>query len=249
MRILVGIKRVVDHNIQIRVKEDGSGLELEHIRMSMNPFDEVALEAATQLKEKGHAREIIAVCVGAEQAKDVLYSALALGADRAILVQTPENIEPLAVAKILQKIARKEDIQLVLLGKQAIDDDCCQTGQMLGTLLGWAQKNFVHKIECISPTVIEVQWDGQDATQIVQLTLPAVVSVDLALAEPRFVSLPRLMKAKKQPIDVIPVEDFAVSSTPFVELLAIEAPATQRATIKFDTISQLVEKLKSEKLV
>jgi electron transfer flavoprotein beta subunit len=245
MKILVPVKRVVDFNVKIRVKPDGSGVELANIKMSMNPFDEIAVEEAIRLKEAGKATEIIAVSIGPAQASETIRTALAMGADRGILVKTESAVEPLAVAKILKAIVDAEKPGLVILGKQAIDDDCSQTGQMLAALLGWAQGTFASKltIEGDSVTVIR-EVDG--GLQTVKLKMPAIISTDLRLNEPRYASLPNIMKAKKKPIDDKTPEAYGVDIKPRLQVLKTTEPPGRKSGVKVASVAELVGKLKDE---
>ncbi len=245
MKILVPVKRVVDYNVTITVKEDGSGVNLANVKMSMNPFDEIAIEEALRLKEAGKAEEIIAVSIGPEKAQETLRTALAMGADRAILVKTDETTEPLAVAKALKAIIAEEDPNLVILGKQAIDDDCNQTGQMLAALLGWGQGTFASKVELESDSVaVTREVDG--GLETVKLVLPAIITTDLRLNEPRYASLPNIMKAKKKPLDIKTPEEIGVEFAPRLEVLATAAPPKREAGVKVADVGELVAKLKSE---
>ncbi len=245
MKILVPVKRVVDYNVTITVKEDGSGVNLANVKMSMNPFDEIAVEEALRLKEGGKAEEIIAVTIGPDKAQDTLRTALAMGADRAIHVKTDETIEPLAVAKTLRAIVAQEAPQLVIMGKQAIDDDCNQTGQMLAALLGWGQGTFASKVELESDAV-SVTREVDGGLETVKLALPAIITTDLRLNEPRYASLPNIMKAKKKPLDVKTPEEIGVDFAPRLAVLHTAAPATRQAGVKVASVGELVEKLKSE---
>ena len=245
MKILVPVKRVVDFNVKIRVKSDGSGVELANIKMSMNPFDEIAVEEALRLKEAGKATEIVAVSIGPAQASETIRTALAMGADRGILVKTDGAVEPLAVAKILKAVVDAEKPGLVILGKQAIDDDSSQTGQMLAALLGWAQGTFASKltIEGDSVTVIR-EVDG--GLQTVKLKMPAIISTDLRLNEPRYASLPNIMKAKKKPIDETTPEALGVDIAPRLKVLGVAEPKNREAGIRVDSVASLIDKLKNE---
>ncbi|MBI3702862.1 MAG: electron transfer flavoprotein subunit beta/FixA family protein [Rhizobiales bacterium] len=245
MKILVPVKRVVDFNVKIRVKPDGSGVELANIKMSMNPFDEIAVEEAIRLKEAGKATEIVAVSIGPQQASETIRTALAMGADRGILVKAEGTIEPLAVAKILKAVVDAEKPGLVILGKQAIDDDSSQTGQMLAALLGWAQGTFASKltIEGDSITVIR-EVDG--GLQTVKLKMPAIVSTDLRLNEPRYASLPNIMKAKKKPIDDKTPEAYGVDIKPRLQVLKTTEPPGRKSGVKVGSVAELVGKLKDE---
>ncbi|MBA4174139.1 MAG: electron transfer flavoprotein subunit beta [Hyphomicrobium sp.] len=247
MKILVPIKRVVDYNVKIRVKADGSGIELANVKMSMNPFDEIAVEEAVRIKEKGVATEIVVVSIGPAKAQETLRTALAIGADRAVLVETADGatIEPLAVAKILKAIVGIESPGIVIMGKQAIDDDCNQTGQMLAALLGWAQGTFASKI-AIDGGHVAVTREVDGGLETLKLKLPAVVTTDLRLNEPRYPSLPNIMKAKKKPLDVKKPEDFGVDITPRIKVLKTTEPATRKAGVKVGNVAELVHKLKNE---
>ena len=247
MKILVPVKRVVDYNVKIRVKSDGSGVELANVKMSMNPFDEIALEEAIQLKEKGKATEIIAVSVGPTKAQETIRTALAMGADRGLLIETAEGatIEPLAVAKLLAAVIKTEVPGLVILGKQAIDDDCNQTGQMLAALTGWPQATFASKIT-LEPDSVTVVREVDGGLETIKLKLPAVVTADLRLNTPRYASLPNIMKAKKKPLDIKKPADLGVDITPRLSVLKTVEPATRKAGVKLKTAAELVDKLKSE---
>jgi electron transfer flavoprotein beta subunit len=245
MKILVPVKRVVDFNVKIRVKPDGSGVELSNIKMSMNPFDEIAVEEAIRLKEAGKASEIVAVSIGPAQASETIRTALAMGADRGILVKTDGAVEPLAVAKILKAIVEAEKPGLVILGKQAIDDDCNQTGQMLAALLGWSQGTFASKI-AIDGESVSVTREVDGGLQTVKLKAPAIVTTDLRLNEPRYASLPNIMKAKKKPIDVMTPEQLGVDPTPRLVTLKVEEPAKRQGGVKVGSVAELVAKLKDE---
>ncbi len=248
MKILVPVKRVVDHNVKIRVKPDGTGVDLANVKMSMNPFDEIAVEQAIRMKEAGQASEIVAVSVGPAQAQEVLRTALAMGADRAILILAEGRVEPLAVAKILQKVAQAEAAGLVILGKQAIDDDCNQTGQMLSALLGWSQATFASKIELADGKAL-VTREIDSGLQQIEVTLPAVVTADLRLNEPRYASLPNIMKAKKKPLVQQTPEELGVDIAPRLRVLRVEEPGTRATGIKVATVAELLDKLKTEAAV
>ena len=245
MKILVPVKRVVDYNVKIRVKPDGSGVDLANVKMSMNPFDEISVEEALRLKEAGKAEEVIVVSIGPAKAEETLRTALAMGADRAILVETDDAAEPLTVAKILKGIADAEKPGLVIVGKQAIDDDSNQTGQMLAALLGSAQATFASKIaiEGDSATVTR-EIDG--GLQTIKVKLPAVVTTDLRLNEPRYATLPNIMKAKKKPLDKKTPADFGVSTAPRLKVLKTEEPSGRKAGVKVKSVAELVDKLKNE---
>ena len=244
MKILVPVKRVIDYNVKPRVKSDGSGVDLANVKMSMNPFDEISIEEAIRLKEAGKAEEIIAVSVGPQKAQETLRTALAMGADRAILVMTDEEVEPLAVAKILAKIVEEEAPKLVITGKQAIDDDSNQTGQMLAALLGWGQGTFANEV-AIEGDSITVKREIDGGLQTVKLGLPAVITTDLRLNEPRYASLPNIMKAKKKPFEEKTPEDYGVDITPrLTTITVVEPPVRQAGEIVAD-VDALVEKLKA----
>jgi electron transfer flavoprotein beta subunit len=245
MKILVAVKRVVDFNVKIRVKPDGSGVELANVKMSMNPFDEIAVEEAIRLKEQGKATEIVCVSIGPAQAAETIRTALAMGADRGILVKTDAGIEPLAVAKILKGIVDEEKPGLVILGKQAIDDDCNQTGQMLAALLGWSQGTFASKI-VIEGSDLLVTREVDGGLQTVKLKSPAIVTTDLRLNEPRYASLPNIMKAKKKPIDEKSPDAYGVDVKPRLEVLKTTEPSGRKAGVKVASVADLVAKLKNE---
>ena len=245
LKILVPVKRVVDFNVKIRVKPDGSGVELANIKMSMNPFDEIAVEEAIRLKEGGKATEIVAVSIGPAQASETIRTALAMGADRGILVKIDGVVEPLAVAKILKGIVDAEKPGLVIMGKQAIDDDCNQTGQMLAALLNWSQGTFASKL-AIDGDTVTVTREVDGGLQTVKLKAPAIITTDLRLNEPRYASLPNIMKAKKKPLDTLTPADLGVDVTPRVKTLKVEPPAERKAGIVVKTVAELVDKLKNE---
>jgi electron transfer flavoprotein beta subunit len=245
MKILVPVKRVVDYNVKIRVKADGSGVELANVKMSMNPFDEIAVEEAIRLKEAGKATEIVAVSIGPQQASETIRTALAMGADRGILVKTDAPAEPLAVAKILKALVEAEQPGLVILGKQAIDDDSNQTGQMLAALLGWPQGTFASKL-AIEGDAISVTREVDGGLQTVKLRSPAIVTTDLRLNEPRYASLPNIMKAKKKPIDEKTPADVGVDIAPRLEVLKTVDPPGRKAGVKVASVAELVAKLKNE---
>jgi electron transfer flavoprotein beta subunit len=245
MKLLVPVKRVVDFNVKIRVKPDGSGVELANVKMSMNPFDEIAVEEAVRLKEAGKATEIIAVSIGPAQAQETLRTALAMGADRGILVQHDAETEPLMVAKTLKALIEKESIDLVILGKQAIDDDCNQTGQMLAALLGWGQGTFASKV-VPGDGKVAVTREVDGGLETVELKLPAVVTTDLRLNEPRYASLPNIMKAKKKQLDTMSLADLGIDATPRLKTLNVAEPPKRQGGIKVETVQQLVDKLKNE---
>ncbi|MBL8575375.1 MAG: electron transfer flavoprotein subunit beta/FixA family protein [Hyphomicrobiaceae bacterium] len=245
MKILVPVKRVVDYNVKIRVKADGSGVDLANVKMSMNPFDEIAVEEAIRLKEKGVATEIVVVSIGPAQAAETLRTALAMGADRAILVKTDEAAEPLTVAKILKGVVAAEAPGLVVLGKQAIDDDSNQTGQMLAALLGWGQATFASKV-VIADGTASVTREVDGGLQTVALKLPAIVTTDLRLNEPRYASLPNIMKAKKKPLAETAAADYGVTVASRLKVLKTSEPAGRKAGVKVGSVAELVSKLKSE---
>jgi electron transfer flavoprotein beta subunit len=245
MKVLVPIKRVVDFNVKIRVKSDGSGVELANVKMSMNPFDEIAVEEALRLKEKGQASEIICVSIGPAQAAETIRTGLAMGADRGILVKTDKMPEPLAVAKILKAVVEEEKPGLVIMGKQAIDDDCNQTGQMLAALTGWPQGTFASKL-LIEGDSLLVTREVDGGLQTVKLKAPAIVTTDLRLNEPRYASLPNIMKAKKKPIDKATPADLGVDVTPRLAVLKVEEPPKRKGGVKVKDVAELVAKLKTE---
>jgi len=245
MKLLVCVKRVVDYNVKIRVKGDGSGVELANVKMSMNPFDEIAVEEAVRLKEQGKATEIVAVSIGPQQAGETLRTALAMGADRGILVKTDAVVEPLAVAKILAKVVEQEKPDLVIMGKQAIDDDANQTGQMLAALLGWPQGTFAFKV-AVGEGAIDVTREVDGGLQTVALKLPAIVTTDLRLNEPRYASLPNIMKAKKKPLDETSPETLGVDVSPRLKVLKTAEPGGRKAGVKVASVAELVQKLKVE---
>ena len=245
MKVLVPVKRVVDYNVKVRVKADGSGIDIANVKMSMNPFDEIACEEAIRLKESGKATEVIAVSLGEQRCQETLRTALAMGADRAILVETSVELQPLAIAKLLQAIVSKEDPGLVLMGKQAIDDDSNQTPQMLAALLGWPQATFISKLE-IADGKAKVSREVDEGLEQLAVGLPAVMSVDLRLNEPRYASLPNIMKAKKKPLDVLKPEDLGVDPAPRLHYLNFEEPPKRQAGAKVGSVAELVGKLKAE---
>ncbi|MCM2458434.1 electron transfer flavoprotein subunit beta/FixA family protein [Rhizobium sp. CG4] len=245
MKILVPVKRVVDYNVKIRVKADGTGVELANVKMSMNPFDEISVEEALRLKEAGKAEEVVVVSIGPAKAEETLRTALAMGADRAILIETDETVEPLAVAKLLKGVVDAETPDLVILGKQAIDDDSNQTGQMLAALLGWGQGTFASKVE-IADGSVAVTREVDGGLQTVSLKLPAIVTTDLRLNEPRYASLPNIMKAKKKPLDKKTPADLGVDIAPRLKVLKTEEPAGRKAGVKVGSVAELVSKLKAD---
>ncbi|GLQ80784.1 electron transfer flavoprotein subunit beta [Mesorhizobium huakuii] len=245
MKILVPVKRVVDYNVKIRVKPDGSGVDLTNVKMSMNPFDEISVEEALRLKEAGKADEVVVVSIGPPKAEETLRTALAMGADRAILVETEDQVEPLAVAKILRGIADAEKPGLIIVGKQAIDDDSNQTGQMLAALLGWVQATFASKIE-IGDGKATVTREVDGGLQTIDIKMPAVVTTDLRLNEPRYASLPNIMKAKKKPLDKKSPADFGIDTAARLKVLKTEEPRGREAGIKVKSVAELIDKLKNE---
>jgi len=249
MKVLVPVKRVIDYNVKVRVKADNSGVDLANVKMSMNPFDEIAVEEAIRLREKGIASEVVAVSIGVEKAQETLRTALAMGADRAILIKAADavetDIEPLAVAKLLKAVIAEEEPGLVLCGKQAIDNDLNATGQMLAALLGWAQGTFASKIE-IDDGKARVTREVDGGLQTVELTLPAIVSVDLRLNEPRYASLPNIMKAKKKPLDVKAPTDYGVDVTPRLAVVRVTEPPARKAGVRVASVDELMDKLKNE---
>ena len=245
MKVLVPVKRVVDYNVKVRVKSDGSGVDIANVKMSMNPFDEIAVEEATRLKEKGAATEVIAVSCGVTQCQETLRTAMAIGADRGILVETTEELQPLAVAKLLKALVEKEGPQLVILGKQAIDDDCNQTGQMLAALLGWPQATFASKVE-IAGDKATVSREVDGGIETLSLGLPAIITTDLRLNEPRYVTLPNIMKAKKKQLDTFKPEDLGVDVKPRIKTLKVSEPPKRGAGVKVADVTALVDKLKNE---
>ena len=245
MKILVAVKRVIDYNVQVRVKEDGTGVVTDNVKMSSNPPDDNAIEEAVKIKEAGKATEIIAITVGEEKSQETVRKALAVGADRGILIKTEGIVEPLAVAKALQKIVEKEKPDLVFMGKQAIDDDCNQTGQMLSALLNWPQATFASKIE-IKDKTLEVTREIAEGLETIEVNLPAIVTCDLRLNEPRYASLPNIMKSKKKPLEILTAADLGVDTTPRVQQIKVEEPPKRKAGIKVASVAELVNKLKNE---
>ena len=245
MKILVAVKRVIDYNVQVRVKEDGTGVVTDNVKMSTNPPDDNAIEEAVKIKESGKATEVIAVTVGEDKAQETVRKALAVGADRGIHVKADGIIEPLAVSKILQKIVEKEKPDLVFMGKQAIDDDCNQTGQMLSALLKWPQATFASKIE-VKENKLEVTREIDEGLETIEINTPAIVTCDLRLNEPRYASLPNIMKAKKKPIEEIMATDLGIDTTPRLEQIKVEEPPKRKAGIKVASVAELVQKLKNE---
>ena len=245
MKILVAVKRVIDYNVQIRVKEDGSGVNTDNVKMSTNPPDDNAIEEAVKLKESGKAKEIVVVTIGEEKAQETVRKALAVGADRGIHVKSDSYLEPLGIAKILKKIVEKEKPDLVFLGKQAIDDDCNQTGQMLAALLSWPQGTFASKIEHKN-NVIEVTREVDEGLETIEINLPAIITCDLRLNEPRFASLPNIIKAKKKPIEQINAKDLGVDTANRIQQTKVEEPPKRKGGIKVSSVAELVSKLKNE---
>lgn len=244
MKILVCVKRVVDYNVKVRVKSDGSGVELANVKMSMNPFDEIAVEEAVRLKEKGVATEIVVVSIGDDKSQEVIRSAIAVGADRGVHVAAEGTVEPLTVAKILQKVAEKEQPQLILLGKQAIDDDSNQTGQMLAALLGWPQGTFASKVE-VAEGKARVTREVDGGLAVHDLTLPAIITTDLRLNEPRYAKLPDIMKARSKPLDKIALADLGIEDAPRLQVLKVEEPAKRSGGIKVKSVDELLDKLRN----
>jgi electron transfer flavoprotein beta subunit len=245
MKILVAVKRVIDYNVQIRVKEDGSGVHTDNVKMATNPPDDNAIEEAVKIKESGKVEEVVAVTIGEEKAQETVRKALAVGADRGIHIKTDSYVEPLGVAKILKKIVEKEKPDIVFMGKQAIDDDCNQTGQMLAAMLGWSQGTFVSKIE-LKDKVMEVIREVDEGLETIEINLPAVVTCDLRLNEPRYASLPNIMKAKKKPIEQLIAKDFGVDISNRINQLKVEEPPKRKGGVKVTSVAELVSKLKNE---
>ena len=249
MKVIVPVKRVVDYNVKVRVKSDGSGVDIANVKMSMNPFDEIAVEEAVRLKEKGVVTEVIAVSCGVAQCQETLRTAMAIGADRAILVETTDELQPLAVAKLLKALVDKEQPQLVILGKQAIDDDCNQTGQMLAALAGLPQATFASKVEVEGSATggkASVTREVDGGLETLSITLPAVITTDLRLNEPRYVTLPNIMKAKKKPLETLKPEDLGVEVKPRIKTLKVSEPPKRGAGVKVPDVAALVDKLKNE---
>ena len=245
MKVLVPVKRVIDYNVKVRVKADETGVELANVKMSMNPFDEISIEEAIRLKEAGTAEEVIAVSIGVQQCQETIRTALAMGADRGIHVLHDGDLEPLVVAKILKELADKEGPSIVIVGKQAIDDDSNQTGQMLAALLGWGQATFVSKVE-IDGENIKATREVDGGLETLTVKMPAVVTTDLRLNEPRYASLPNIMKAKKKELSILPIADLGVDVTPRTELLSVESPPSRAAGVILETVDDLIDKLKNE---
>jgi electron transfer flavoprotein beta subunit len=245
MKLLIPVKRVIDYNVKVRVKSDGTGVETSNVKMSMNPFDEIAIEEAVRLKEAGKAEEVIAVSLGVAQCQETIRTALAMGADRGIHVASDDELEPLAVAKLLKALVERESPELVILGKQAIDDDSNQTGQMLAALLGWPQATFASEVELGDGTA-KVTREIDGGLETIDINLPAIVTTDLRLNEPRYASLPNIMKAKKKPIDELTPADLGVDVTPRLTTLKVEEPAKREAGVMVESVAELVDKLKNE---
>ena len=245
MKVLVPVKRVVDYNVKVRVKSDGSGVDIANVKMSMNPFDEIALEEAVRLKEAGKVLEVVAVSVGVAQCQETLRTGMAIGADRGILVETSVETEPLAVAKIMKALADKEQPQLIILGKQAIDDDSNQTGQMLASLLGWPQATFASKV-VLEDGKVTVTREVDGGLETVALSLPAIITTDLRLNEPRYVTLPNIMKAKKKPLENVKPDQLGVDIAPRLKTLKVDEPPKRSAGVKVGDVAELIDKLKNE---
>ncbi|MBU7573510.1 MAG: electron transfer flavoprotein subunit beta/FixA family protein [Hydrogenophaga sp.] len=245
MKVIVPVKRVVDYNVKVRVKSDGTGVDIANVKMSMNPFDEIAVEEAVRLKEKGVVTEVIAVSCGVAQCQETLRTAMAIGADRAILVETSEELQPLAVAKLLKALVDKEQPQLIILGKQAIDDDCNQTGQMLAALAGLPQATFASKVD-VADGKASVTREVDGGLETLSIALPAVITTDLRLNEPRYVTLPNIMKAKKKPLETVKPEDLGVDVKPRIKTLKVSEPPRRGAGVKVPDVAALVDKLKNE---
>ena len=245
MKVLVPVKRVIDYNVKARVKPDQSGVDLANVKMSMNPFDEISVEEAVRLKEAGTATEIVVVSIGPQQAQETIRTALAMGADRGIHIEAPHEVEPLAVAKLLKEVVAREEPGLVFVGKQAIDDDCNQTGQMLAALLGWAQGTFVSEVEIKGDKAAVVR-EVDGGLEHLEISMPAVVTVDLRLNEPRYASLPNIMKAKKKPLDTLSADELGVDVTPRLSITRVEEPPAREAGIKVSDVGELVDKLKND---
>ena len=245
MKILVPVKRVVDYNVKVRVKSDNSGVELDNVKMSMNPFDEIAVEEALRLKEKGFATEVIAISIGVSQVQETIRNALAMGADSGIFVEVNETLEPLNIAKIISSVAKKENVDLMILGKQAIDDDMNATSQMVAALLNWPQATFASKIEIVDK-IVKVSREVDCGIENIEVNLPAVISTDLRLNEPRYASLPNIMKAKKKPINEIKIDELKINIKQRLDILKVEEPSKRQSGIMLKTIEELVDKLKNE---
>jgi len=245
LKILVPVKRVVDYNVKVRVKNDNSGVELDNVKMSMNPFDEIAIEEALRLKEKGVATEVIAISIGATQVQETIRNALAMGADSGIFVEVNDHLEPLSVAKIITSVAKKENVDLIILGKQAIDDDMNATGQMVSAMLGWPQATFASKVEVTDKT-IKVSREVDGGTENIEVTIPAIITTDLRLNEPRYASLPNIMKAKKKPINEVKIDDLKINIKQRLSILKVGEPDKREAGIMVKAVEELVEKLQNE---
>jgi len=245
LKILVPVKRVVDYNVKVRVKSDNSGVELDNVKMSMNPFDEIAVEEALRLKEKGFATEVIAISIGVSQVQETIRNALAMGADSGIFVEVNETLEPLNIAKIISSVAKKENVDLMILGKQAIDDDMNATSQMVAALLNWPQATFASKIEIVDK-IVKVSREVDGGIENIEVNLPAVISTDLRLNEPRYASLPNIMKAKKKPINEIKIDELKINIKQHLDILKVEEPSKRQSGIMLKTIEELVDKLKNE---
>ena len=245
MKILVPVKRVVDYNVKVRVKSDNSGVELDNVKMSMNPFDEIAVEEALRLKEKGFATEVIAISIGVSQVQETIRNALAMGADSGIFVEVNETLEPLNIAKIISSVAKKENVDLMILGKQAIDDDMNATSQMVAALLNWPQATFASKVEIVDK-IVKVSREVDGGIENIEVNLPAVISTDLRLNEPRYASLPNIMKAKKKPINEIKIDELKINIKQRLDILKVEEPSKRQSGIMLKTIEELVDKLKNE---
>jgi electron transfer flavoprotein beta subunit len=245
MKVLVAVKRVIDYNVKVRVKSDNTGVETANVKMSMNPFDEIAVEEAIRLKEAGTASEVVVVSMGVKQCQETIRTALAMGCDRGILVESDEDLQPLAIAKLLKGIVEKENPELVIVGKQAIDDDNGQTGQMLAALLGWGQGTFASKV-VVADGALNVTREVDGGLQTVKLSLPSILTADLRLNEPRYASLPNIMKAKKKQLDMVTPADFGVDVTPRLKTLKVVEPAKREAGVKVESVAALVDKLKNE---
>lgn len=245
MKILVPVKRVIDYNVKVRVKQDQTGVELNNVKMAMNPFDEIAVEQALRIKEAGEAEEVVLVSIGPAQAKETIRTGLAMGADRGIYIEAPHETEPLSIAKLLTNVAKKENPKLIICGKQAIDDDSNQTGQMMSAILGWSQATFASSVSLsIDHATVVREIDG--GLETIKVKMPAVITVDLRLNEPRYASLPNIMKAKQKPIDTLTVDELGVDIKPRLSVIKVEEPASREAGVKVNSVMELVKKLKEE---
>ena len=245
MKILVPVKRVIDYNVKVRVKQDQTGVELNNVKMAMNPFDEIAVEQALRIKEAGEAEEVVLVSIGPAQAKETIRTGLAMGADRGIYIEAPHETEPLSIAKLLTNVAKKENPKLIICGKQAIDDDSNQTGQMMSAILGWSQATFASSVSLsIDDATVVREIDG--GLETIKVKMPAVITVDLRLNEPRYASLPNIMKAKQKPIDTLTVDELGVDIKPRLSVIKVEEPASREAGVKVNSVMELVKKLKEE---